>query len=314
MNGTRGLSIGTSFRPEWRPEDLPRVASEVQELGYDELWVVEDCFFAGGLTLAAVALAVTEELRIGIGLLPAAVRNSAILAMELAGLARLYPGRLSVALGHGVERWMVQIGARPRNRIVVLEETVAAVSALLAGAHRTITGDHVQLDDVALAHPPLSPPELLVGTTGRRGLEVAGRLASGILLPQGATSDAVRWVRAITTAVDPRTRTVMYAWVMIDDDGRRARASLRPELDRWLTVERYPELARRVPAGLPSDDWLKYMAIAGTPVECAAAVMRWADAGADSVVLRPPVEDGMDQVRRFAGEVMPLLTPPRPRR
>jgi hypothetical protein len=36
------------FRCTTEPEALPAYARRVDELGYDELWIVEDCFFAGG--------------------------------------------------------------------------------------------------------------------------------------------------------------------------------------------------------------------------------------------------------------------------
>ena len=146
--------LGVMFRPEWPPEELPAFARGMERDGFQELWLVEDCFLTGGLTMAASALAVTDATTVGIGLLPVTMRNPAVAAMEIAGVARLHPGRLTVAFGHGVEAWMRQIGARPPNRIVALEETVTAVRALLAGETVTTRGRHVMLDDVKLAHVP----------------------------------------------------------------------------------------------------------------------------------------------------------------
>ena len=56
------------------------------------------------------ALAVTERLAVGIGILPAVARNPAITAMELATLAGLAPGRVVAGIGHGVQEWMAQVG------------------------------------------------------------------------------------------------------------------------------------------------------------------------------------------------------------
>lgn len=318
MSGSRPAAIGVTFRPEWPPEQLPAFAVETERLGYDELWVVEDCFFAGGLTLAAVALTATSRIRVGVGLLPTAVRNPAIAAMELAALANVHPGRLDVAFGHGVESWMRQIDARPRNRVRVLEETVRVVTDLVAGRSVSMSGELASLTDVALHHPPQRPPRILVGTTGRRGLEIAARHSDGILLPQGATAAAIRWARSITTAANPPSTTAVYAWVWIDDDPAVARAALRPELVRWRANARYPELARRAPETIGEttaqgdedlDAALEEMALVGDPADCAAAVHRLADAGANSVVLRPSVAQGLAHVRRFAADVLPLLTP-----
>src|SRR5918998_287431 len=176
--------VGVLFRPEWAPEGLPAFARGAERHGFAELWVVEDCFLAGGPTMAATGLAVTGRLRVGIGLLPAAVRNPAVVAMELAGLARLHPGRLVAAFGHGVEEWMRQIGARPPDRLVALEDTVEAVRRLLAGETLRVDGRFVHLDDVQLDHRPGEPPPILIGTTGPRALALAGRLADGFLLPE----------------------------------------------------------------------------------------------------------------------------------
>ena len=60
------------FRPEWPPEELHEFARGAERDRLAELWLVEDCFLVGGLTMAANALAVTERLQVGIGLLPAA--------------------------------------------------------------------------------------------------------------------------------------------------------------------------------------------------------------------------------------------------
>src|SRR5829696_739265 len=137
--------IGVMFRPEWPPEELPAFARGVEQDGFDELWLVEDCFLTGGPTMAAAALAATERITVGIGLLPAALRNPALTAMEISGLARLHPGRFAAALGHGVDPWMRQIDARPRDRLAALEEIVSAVRALLAGETVNVDGSHVHL-------------------------------------------------------------------------------------------------------------------------------------------------------------------------
>src|SRR5918998_2562942 len=125
--------VGVLFRPEWAPEELPAFARAAEQYGFAEVWVVEDCFLAGGPTMAVAALAATTRLDVGIGLLPVTLRNPALAAMEIAGAARLQPGRLTVAFGHGVEAWMRQIGARPPDRLVALEETVASLPQLLTG-------------------------------------------------------------------------------------------------------------------------------------------------------------------------------------
>jgi 5,10-methylenetetrahydromethanopterin reductase len=293
------VRIGLVFPPESRPEQLPAFARRVERDGFDELWVIEDCFLAGGFTMAAAALAVTERLGVGIGLLPVPMRNPAVAAMEIAGLARVAPGRLTVTFGHGVEGWMRQIGARPPNRLVALEEVVRAVRALLAGEEVTTDGDHVQLDGVRLGHVPEPPPEILIGSTGPRALEIAGRVADGFLLPEGAGPAAVRWAHGLAGGIG-----AVYAWLSVDDDRDAAAEALRPGLAERFAAGSYPRLFELAGVTAVDRDAVRAMAVAGDPGDCAAALRALDEAGADRVALFPRDED---QVARFVRDVMPRL-------
>jgi 5,10-methylenetetrahydromethanopterin reductase len=297
--------VGVLFPARWPDERLPGFARAAERDGFDELWLAEDCFAAGGLTLAATALALTERLSVGIGLLPAAVRNPAIAAMELATLERLHPRRCSAAFGHGVDAWMRQIGARPPDRLGLLEETVAAVRALLAGETVTVAGRHVRLDGVALDVPLPTAPPVLIGTTGPRGLAVAARVADGIVLPEGSGPAAVRWARDQAGGT-----TIVYAWLSLADDAQAAVSAIRPAVAEWAAGGNYPrltELAGLGKDGAVDDAFVRSVAVAGDPPQCARAIEALWDAGADSVVLVPPNDDGAEQLVRFAGDVRPLL-------
>jgi 5,10-methylenetetrahydromethanopterin reductase len=302
------MRLGVMFRPEWPPEEVLDFARGAERDGFAELWLVEDCFLVGGLTMAASALAVTERLRVGIGLLPAAMRNPAIAAMEIAGLARLHPGRFAAAFGHGVEDWMRQIGARPPNRLVALEEIVSAVRRLLAGETVSMDGGHVHLDDVRLAHVPAEPPPILIGTTGPRALAIAGQVADGFLLAEGSGPEAVRWARSV--AGDVREADV-YAWLSLDDDRDAAAEALRPGLESWRRMGLYPRLFELAGVGEDatslSPDAVRAMAVAGNADDCARMLRALREAGATSVAVVPRHEDHDEQVARFAAEVLPRL-------
>ncbi|MFC7643644.1 LLM class flavin-dependent oxidoreductase [Streptosporangium lutulentum] len=125
--------------------------------------MVEDLGWTGSVSSAATALAVTERLRVGIGIAPAPLRNPALLAMEFGNLARLHPHRLAAGIGHGVQDWMRQVGALPSSPLALLEETVVTVRALLRGETVTLQGRAVHLDGVSLVHPPAVPPPVLAG-------------------------------------------------------------------------------------------------------------------------------------------------------
>jgi alkanesulfonate monooxygenase SsuD/methylene tetrahydromethanopterin reductase-like flavin-dependent oxidoreductase (luciferase family) len=133
MKNNKDHSLGVMFRREYAPENLPAFARRAEEAGFDELWLVEDNLYGGGISSAATALAVTDAISVGVGIMPAVVRNPVFAAMEIATLSRLYPGRILPGLGHGVASWMRQIGAFPRSQLKALEEVTIAIRELLAG-------------------------------------------------------------------------------------------------------------------------------------------------------------------------------------
>jgi alkanesulfonate monooxygenase SsuD/methylene tetrahydromethanopterin reductase-like flavin-dependent oxidoreductase (luciferase family) len=169
-----------------------RAAIEADRAGLSELWLWEDCFLEGGLTSAAAILAATDRVVVGIGLLPMPLRNVAITAMEVSTLARMFPGRLRLAVGHGVQPWMEQVGARARSPLGLAREYLVALRRLLAGERVTVAGEYVTLDDVALGWPPLSAVPVLLGAIGPKSLAVAGEFADGVLLDADFSVEAAR--------------------------------------------------------------------------------------------------------------------------
>jgi len=133
------MEVGLIFPPDQPPEALLEVARAAEDAGIPELWLWEDCFAESGIACAAAALAATDHLRVGIGLMPVPLRNVALTAMEVATLARMFPGRLLPGIGHGVLEWMGQAGVRADSPLTLLREYAVALRRLLDGeqVHRT---------------------------------------------------------------------------------------------------------------------------------------------------------------------------------
>ncbi|MFH6691169.1 LLM class flavin-dependent oxidoreductase, partial [Cellulosimicrobium funkei] len=189
--------LGIAFVPTHAPESLRRLATTAEDAGLDDLWVWEDCFKQSGLASAAAALAWTERVRVGIGLMPAPLRSTAITAMEVATLARMFPGRLVAGVGHGVQEWMGQAGVRVASPLTLLREHATALRSLLAGEELTTDGRYVTLDAVRLDWPPTEPVPLWLGGSGPRTLALAGELGDGLILTNALTPEDVRGAAAV---------------------------------------------------------------------------------------------------------------------
>lgn len=272
------------------------VAEALEAADADQLWVIEDCFFTAGVSLAAAALARTDELTIGLGILPAVARNPAVTAMELATLAGLAPGRLLAGIGHGVQEWMGQMGARTPSPLTTLEEVVTVVRQLLHGRTVDFVGREVTMHDVSLEAPPTTPPPVLAGVQGPRSLELAGRAADGVVLAEGAGPTFV--AQSIARA-DPAGdfRVSVFTALAIEDDAATAHRIMAPFVVELLdgtspALTAHPRIdeireryaARGVDgiAGMPDDWWIELGAI-GTFDDAVRHAEALADAGAHDV-------------------------------
>ncbi|MGN9759594.1 LLM class flavin-dependent oxidoreductase [Streptomyces sp. SD31] len=288
--------LGAIFRPQLAPERLRSVARLADETGLDELWLWEDCFREGGISTAAAALAWTERVRVGIGLLPVPLRNVAITAMEAASLHRMFPGRPILAVGHGVQDWMGQVGARVESPVTLLREHLDVLRALLRGERVTIEGRYVKLDDVALDWPPAEPVPVIAGVTGPRSLRLAGAAADGTLLTASTSPEGLRRARQL---IDEGRESA----------GRTGGASHQVVV--YLLTATGPDGPARLKAELEAEGLgsVPDLGVAGDAGAVAKAVQRLADAGADTVVLQPtgdePDPEGF--VRFVAEEVRPLV-------
>ena len=287
------------------------VANRLESGGADQLWVIEDCFYTAGISLAAASLAVTDSLRVGLGIVPAVARNAAITAMEFATLCALAPGRFIPGIGHGVQSWMEQMGVRPSSPLTMLEEVLVAVRRLLAGERVTMQGRYVRLDAVQLDQPPADPPGILAGVRGPKSLALAGRSAGGIVLAEPASPTYVRW--SLDQAGRPDEFQIA-AFSALCVTGERAEAFrimapwLASMLERpnvSLTVlpffddlaARYAELGVDGLATMPADWWAELGPI-GTMDDAAAHIAALASAGVHSIGLFPStdVDVGMAQI------------------
>jgi alkanesulfonate monooxygenase SsuD/methylene tetrahydromethanopterin reductase-like flavin-dependent oxidoreductase (luciferase family) len=279
------VTLAAIFPPTQPPERIGAVAAAADAAGLAELWVWEDCFKESGIATATAMLAATSRVTVAIGLLPVPLRNVALTAMEIATLARLFPGRLTAGIGHGVQDWMAQIGAKAESPMTLLREYTTALSALLHGETVTAHGRYVHLDGVALDWPPGVVPPLLVGGIRPRTVSLAGELADGVIIPGGVPPEEVRAAaghlragRAARPAAGTATRAAA---------GAAARAANGPgEVVVFISV----------PAKSPARD-------------IAATVNEYAAAGATCVAVNADEDDA--DIERFAGflarEVGPLV-------
>lgn len=274
------VTLGCVFLPSNPPDRLLPVARAADTAGLAELWLWEDCFKESCAAAAGAVLAGTARISVGLGVLPVPLRNVALTAMELSTLAGIAPGRLLPGVGHGIQSWMGQAGARVNSPLTLLREHLTALRPLLAGERVSVSGRYVTLDGVALDWPPGATPPLLSAGFGPKTLRLVGELAQGVVL---VAEDGVDGVRRDLALVD---------------EGR-TRAGLPPVADSGPGSEHPFGVVAFIRT--PTDD--------RDPDRVATELRPYGEAGVASVVVEPAEDepDPEELVAFLGSEVAPLL-------
>ncbi|HEY4267217.1 MAG TPA: LLM class flavin-dependent oxidoreductase [Galbitalea sp.] len=286
-------SVGVIFQPSFPPERLVSIAVLAEQRGIDELWVFEDCFREGGISALTAALAATTRIRVGVGILPMPLRNVAVTAMELATIARLFPGRARFGVGHGVLDWMGQVGSRVASPLTLMREYVPALQGLLAGEEMNVDGRYVKLDRVRLSWPPTEFVPILAAGEGPKTIALTGEVADGTVLTTGTSVAMVRSAVSQVAAARGGAGRIgdheIVAFLMAGF-GSEAAAGIEEEFDEWnLSGE------RRVAA-------------IGDDAAIESTLREYFDAGVGTVLLQsrsnePDLERFVDDVARVAARL-----------
>jgi 5,10-methylenetetrahydromethanopterin reductase len=245
-----GLSFGALYAPA---AEIARLGAEAEATGFDSLWVPDSQMLYRD-PWATLALLARDTRRTRLGTLATNVltRHPAVTANAILTIQELSGGRavLGVATGDSSVR---RIGARPVG-LADLEAALAELRRLLAGEPTDSPGGRFAIRFAR------QPPPVYVVATGWRTLELAGRLADGVVVNVGAHPDVLRAARAGIDAGaraagrDPaRVEAVAFFFCAIDPDAARARLHLKPSVS-WF-CHRFPGLCERV--GLPLDAGLR---------------------------------------------------------
>ena len=316
------MKTGVTLQGVDHPDEFEKMATEIEGLGYDNLWLTDSSLHSrycwAYLTLAARA---TSRLTLGTAVTNPVTRHPALTAVAAATLAEISSGRAILGIGAG-DRPLLSLRHAPA-RVGALESAIASIRGLWTGEHVT---DEV-LDGAHYRFPPPLDIPVYVSASGPKTLELAGRVADGVILLAGLHPDGVGYAlehidRGARAAGRGRPHVTVFAYGAIDEDEESAIETGRT-IAAWFpqTAPVYCRLAgldqaiidqvrasysggefqeaARAAAALPVD-FVKRMALAGGRAEAAAHLATLREIGVDSVTVFPLGADRMATVRAFA--------------
>lgn len=304
------MKLGVLMPHRLDAADVVGFARRVEGLGFDELWIPENTSYVGGVAAVGIALASTESIRIGLGVMPVSLRHPFVVAMEVGTLAGAFPGRFVAGFGSGVSAWLDALDSQPKSPLSAVRETVSAVDALLRGDTVEINGGQFGIHGQALAASVQTRPPLMIAALGPRMLALAGKRTQGAILSVLSSPEFVSIARseldAATTNDDTTRELITFTNVYVGETTGAAIGALRADtefileamgpgrLTESIDISRteYDSWAdSRGSAPTVPDEWVRRMSVAGTFEECQRRVELYAAAGTSTLVLSPKPAD-----------------------
>ena len=299
------MKISVGIYPNERPAEIIDSAKLADEMRFSTLWVLDShLLFREVYTLLGALAVSTRRIRLGTAVTNPLTRHPSVTASAFLTLAELSGGRatLGISLGDSALKSMNLEVAK----MSTLAETVALCRQLLRGDTVSFgEGKTAQLRHVGPAVP------IYVAATGPKMLDLAGRIADGVILMNGVAPEliraAVHIVRegeraaareqesvkiAVWAACHPSYDAVKFNVARailrnipgpIDDLTRKVAAQVKQAYDYRQHGDTQADFARLIP-----DAIVARFAFSGEPSAIARQIRALGPCGVDEVVLAIP--------------------------
>src|SRR5512147_493194 len=154
--------------------------------GFEAVWQAESRLVRDAIVPMAAFAAVTDQLKVGSGVINNWTRNIGLLAATFLTLDDLAPDRVICGIGAWWDPLARNVGIERRKPLVAMRETVEVLRRLLNMERVTFHGefhhvDGIELDVVHGRREPRRVP-IMIGATGDKMMELAGEIADGAVL------------------------------------------------------------------------------------------------------------------------------------
>ncbi|MBV9312060.1 MAG: LLM class flavin-dependent oxidoreductase [Solirubrobacterales bacterium] len=182
-----GLFLSPS-QPNLGPDQLQAALTHIAEAGADHVCVGDHVSFivgagSDGLITATSILAAQAELPVYVALYLLPLRHPVPVARQLASIAQLAAGRLTLGVGIGGEdRHEIEVcGVDPKTRGRRMDECLQVLRELADGTPVTFDGEFISLRDALILPAPAPRIPLIVGGRSDAAVNRAARLGDGWL-------------------------------------------------------------------------------------------------------------------------------------
>ncbi|MGH7831292.1 MAG: LLM class flavin-dependent oxidoreductase [Candidatus Binatia bacterium] len=322
------MEFGVGLFPTEPLPKMIQLAKLSEELGFSHIWIGDSHLIwrEAYVNLTAAALN-TSRVKLGTGVTNPLTRHPSVVASAFATLEELCPNRLIVGIGLG-DSSVETMGMKPA-KLAYFEKTLEQMRDLFAGKEVRLESGRIHIK-----HPCKGKVPIYVAASGPKMLELAGRIADGIIVLVGVADEYLRQAKEriekgakaagrklsdihlvlwVPCAVSDRApaKDAVKAHVarvvahplpyVLDEKEQKILADIRRTYDYYHHMEQEANHAEVIP------DWLvDKFAIAGTVSQCRAKVEGLKKSGIDQIAIIPYGVGGgsrEETLRNFASAV-----------
>lgn len=284
----------------------------------------------GAFEILAVLAVRTRRMALASGVTHTVTRHPAVIANSIATIDELSGGRAVLGIGIG-ESAVHNLGLQP-EKLAAFTEKLRVIRALLRGEEVEYEGARIRMPWSASQAP------IVMACSGPKSLQLAGRIADGVLFQVGAATALARYaldnIRQGAESAGRRLadlRLYMRLACSVGKDRDAARAAVRgyasiaagtvfrtvprayfddelwADLARFKAAYDYAEHGRNEArhAGLLTDRIVDAVAVAGTPAEAIPRLRELAAMGITGFVWPAGMPEPRPYLEAFARQVMP---------
>jgi probable F420-dependent oxidoreductase len=287
-------------------KEIQEFAEKAEKSGFDFISVNDHVVFRTGLLdpliSLAIAITATSRIRLGTSILNIVVRHPVLAAHALSSLDVLSSGRLFAGVGPGSAKLDYDVcGIAFHERWSRFTESLEVLKRLWSESPASYRGKFYSLENLVIEPTPIQKPHppIWIGSWGsdwglKRVVKYGdGWMASAYNITPERFSERWRKLRfyAEDLSRDPNSigNAIVTMFTYLSEDQEKARQVAKNILAPALG--RAPEELERL---LPF----------GTPEQCIQKIRRLAEAGVQRVHIWP-VQDELEQMEIFSGQVMP---------
>lgn len=306
-------------------------ARKAEALGFEALFIADSQMTClDPFQALAICSGQTKRLRLGTAVTNMVYRDPTVLASSAASLNEISEGRAILGMGTG-DGPVYGLG-RKATPMAKFEEGLKTIRELLQGRPAEFSTGKVRLQIGKF------PVPIYLSVEGPRGLQLAGKVADGVILGNGFDLRVLQWAKEnIAKGAQEVGRSaseidiLVAGMICVDKDGDRARTLVRSRVanrahhnfrftletvppEELPGVKRFMEafditkpLEERLDPSFVTDYLARRFSIAGTTEECAARVKELEKAGVSRLLLTPPEKIYPEMMEAWGKEVMPLI-------